>query len=105
MLPESGDNRRAAEWASGAGVALAPRGDALLAVDVRALEADGVRVLFLADGAAVLAELHQLGVACILADRQAKPQDSLQRDERSPRAVDERDELEANVQVRAADRP
>ena len=60
VLPEQRANRRSAQWAGRCSIPLAPRGDALLAKDVAALELDGRSVLLLADGTTILAELDQL---------------------------------------------
>ena len=69
VLPEQRANRRSAQWAGRCSIPLAPRGDALLAKDVAALELDGRSVLLLADGTSILAELEQLLLRRVLSNR------------------------------------
>ena len=99
MLAEERLYGRTAERARGGGIPLTPRGDALLAIDVAALESHRMVVLLLADGAAVLAQLEHLLGARILAYGQVEKEDGSRRRARALHAVDERDELKANVQV------
>ena len=80
---------------------LAPRKDALLAEDVAAVELDGRVVLIVADGAALLAALHHLRLGRLRAHRKRAQREGHRRRRAGLPAVEQRDELEGGVQVRA----